>query len=255
MHLIDSHCHLDFDVLHEQIDEVMARANAAGVMAFLVPAVKAANWQKVLDLSVTYPNVYPAVGFHPYFLADYQPKQMAQLKQCLTGNSQVIAVGECGLDKMIDVPFTLQLEVLEQQLLLAKQMKLPVILHCRKAHNELIVLLKKIGLPRGGVIHAFSGSEALANSYIKMGFKIGVGGVITYPRAQKTRNTIAKLPLNCILLETDAPDMPIYQQKGQINEPENIKGVLKTLAMLKNKTKVDVSSEIYSGFYELFFKK
>jgi len=255
MQLIDSHCHLDFDVLYEQLDDVLARASAAGVNEFLVPAVKVDNWQKVLDLASRYPTIYPALGFHPYFLADYQPEQIQILKKMLVAHPEVIAIGECGLDKMIDIPFTLQLDVLEQQLYLAKEMGLPVILHCRKAHNELIVLLKKVSLPRGGVIHAFSGSESLAKTYVKLGFKIGVGGVITYPRANKTRNAIANLPLNCILLETDAPDMPIYQQNGQINEPVNIEVVLKVLAMIKNKTKVDVSSEIYCGFYELFFLK
>lgn len=255
MQLIDSHCHLDFEVFSDQLEQVIARAQAQGVGAYLVPGVKYANWQRVLDLSDQYATIYPALGFHPYFLDEYDSQHMAQLALYIERNPQIVAIGECGLDKMIAVPFEFQQEVLMQQLALAKSLELPVILHCRKAHNELIKLLQAVKLSRGGVIHGFSGSKELALQYIKLGFKLGVGGVITYPSAKKTRKAISSIPLHSILLETDSPDMPIFEQKQLSNEPINIHVVLKSLKLVRNESEKDILETLDCSFYELFFKK
>lgn len=255
MRFIDSHCHLDFDVLSSQLDAVLDRANAVGVDTFLVPGVKLTNWTDVLSLAERHPNILPALGLHPYFLDEYHESDISALEQYLSLNKNVVAIGECGLDKMVSTDFKLQITVLERQLSLAKVFNLPVLLHCRKAHNELIQILQRFKLSAGGVIHGFSGSKELALQYVKLGFKLGIGGVITYPSANKTRQAVSLVPLRSLILETDSPDMPIYQQSCKYNEPANVKTVAKALSVITNSTVEEVSGETCCGFYELFSKK
>jgi len=230
----------------------LARAKAKGVQHFLVPGIGAHNWQAVLALANQHQGIYPALGIHPYFLADFDASHLQLLDECLATEKNVVAVGEFGLDKMVDFPFEQQLQICKQQLLLAKQYDLPVILHCRKAHNELIQLLQQVKLPRGGVIHGFSGSSQLAIQYIKLGFKLGIGGVITYPRAAKTRQAVSELPLESLLLETDSPDMPIRGYQGSRNEPANIAEVLQTLTNLRQEPEELIAKTNLSSFIELF---
>lgn len=252
MQLIDSHCHLDFPDFSNDLARVFERARRKEVREFLVPGVSANNWLAVLDLACQYPGVYPALGLHPHFLASYQPEQLNLLAQLIEKNPQVVAIGEIGLDKSIDFPFTEQLAICQQQLVLAQRYNLPVIIHCRKAHNELLRLLQQLKLTRGGVIHGFSGSLELAQRYVKLGFKIGVGGVITYPRAKKTRHAVTHLPLSALLLETDSPGMPLAGKQGLRNEPESIYTILCTLSALR-KERLEVTYEaIYCSFCELF---
>jgi len=250
--LIDSHCHLDFADFNSDRLEVLARAKAKGVTHFLVPGIGAHNWSAVLALASQHQGVYAALGIHPYFLADMEAGDLHLLDNCLTAANNVVAVGEFGLDKMVDFPFEQQWQICQQQLWLAKQHNLPVILHCRKAHNELIQLLQQVKLPRGGVLHGFSGSRELGMQYIKLGFKLGIGGVITYPRAAKTRQAVSELPLASLLLETDSPDMPISGEQGRRNEPANMTKVLKVLAKLRGEPEKVIAQASFSSFCELF---
>jgi TatD DNase family protein len=250
--LIDSHCHLDFADFDPDRLDVLARAKAKGVTHFLVPGIGAHNWQAVLALASQHQGVYAALGIHPYFLADFDDSHLQLLDDYLATEKDVVAVGEFGLDKMVDFPFEQQLQICKQQLLLAKQHNLPVILHCRKAHNELIQLLQQVKLSRGGVVHGFSGSSQVGMQYIKLGFKLGIGGVITYPRAAKTRQAVSELPLSSLLLETDSPDMPILGYQGQRNEPANITEVLQTLTKLREESKELIAKTNVSSFCDLF---
>jgi TatD DNase family protein len=252
LQLIDSHCHLDFPDFADDLASVFDRANRQGVQQFLVPGVAASNWQAVLELARKYPGVYPALGLHPHFLASYQPEQLNLLAQLIEDNPAVVAIGEIGLDKSIDFPFTQQLVICQQQLELAQRYNLPVIIHCRKAHNELLRLLLQVKLNRGGVIHGFSGSLELAQRYVKLGFKLGIGGVITYPRAKKTRHAVTHLPLSALLLETDSPGMPLAGNQGLRNEPESINTILCTLNMLRKEPMEVTYEAICCSFYELF---
>ncbi|PKH05349.1 TatD family hydrolase [Moritella sp. Urea-trap-13] len=252
LELIDSHCHLDFADFNPDRLKVLARAKAKGVTHFLVPGIGVHNWQAVLTLASQHQGVYAALGIHPYFLADFDDSHLQLLDDYLATAKNVVAVGEFGLDKMADFPFEQQLQICQQQLLLAKQHHLPVILHCRKAHNELIQLLQQAKLPRGGVLHGFSGSRELGMQYIKLGFKLGIGGVITYPRAAKTRQAVSELPLTSLLLETDSPDMPISGYQGGRNEPANITEVLQTLTKLRQEPEELIAKTSVSSFFELF---
>ena len=152
----------------------------------------------------------------------------------------MLAVGEIGLDAHIEVDWALQKRVFEQQLMIAKERMLPVILHHRNSHNELIRILKNTKFTQGGIVHAFSGSLQQAQTYIDLGFKIGVGGAITYPRANKTRETISQLPLSSLVLETDAPDMPLMGKQGQRNSPEYLPEIFESLMALRKESKQDV---------------
>jgi len=250
--LVDSHCHLDFTDFNSDLVAVLKRARSKGVQHFLVPSIGAAHWQTVLTLAKQHEGVYPALGIHPYFLADFDASHLQLLDEYLATEKGIVAVGEFGLDKVVDFPFEQQLHICKQQLLLAKKYNLPVILHCRKAHNELIQLLQQVKLPRGGVIHGFSGSSQLGMQYIKLGFKLGIGGVITYPRAAKTRQAVSELPLSSLLLETDSPDMPIYGYQGQRNEPANIAKVLHSLGELRKEPEEHIAKINLSTFFEQF---
>ena len=255
MQLIDSHCHLDFAAFSGDLFPVLKRARDSGVSGFLVPGVAAYNWQPVLDLASQHQDIRVALGLHPYFLHSLQATDLDYLQHLLIRHPDVVAIGEIGLDKVIDFPFAEQVNIFSCQLALAKQFDLPVIIHCRQAHNEMIKLLQQAKLSRGGVIHGFSGSLQIAQSYIKLGFKLGIGGVITYPRANKTRNAVAQLPLSAILLETDCPDMPVAEKQGQRNEPCRIVDIIHSLAELQNKPMELIAEANKRNFNELFANK
>jgi TatD DNase family protein len=147
-----------------------------------------------------------------------------------------VAIGECGLDAAITTSLAIQLPVFEAQLCLATELGLPIIIHCRRSHNELTSLLKRNKLPPGGVIHAFSGSYEMAKQYWDMGFYLGIGGTITYERAHKTREAVKRMPLDALLLESDAPDMPLAGKQGQRNSPEHIPLIAQALAELRGES-------------------
>ncbi len=204
----------------------------------MLPGTQASQWQKQIDLCNLFPQLRFALGVHPYFLQHFDSSHLVKLTHLLEHyQNKVVALGEIGLDTHIDVDWQLQKYVFEQQLTIAKEQQLPVILHHRNSHNELIRILKTTQFSQGGVVHAFSGSLQEAQTYIDLGFKIGVGGGITYPRANKTRKTIAQLPLYTLVLETDAPDMPIMGKQGQRNSPEYLPDIFESLLALRKETR------------------
>jgi TatD DNase family protein len=232
--LTDTHIHLDLKEYADDLPQVLARSEVRGVNRWIVPAINSANWARLPVLHQQYPQLYYALGLHPWFLANEHDKAFSELESFLQQRpAGLVAIGECGLDGAVDVPMALQITMLEKQLALASEYQLPVILHSRKAHNELLRIVKQFKLPRGGVWHAFSGSRQQAEQFIELGFMLGVGGVITYLRAEKTRKAVAKLPLESLLLETDGPTMPLFQRQGARNEPAYVPDVLAELAMLK----------------------
>ncbi|WP_158973027.1 TatD family hydrolase [Paraglaciecola sp. L3A3] len=235
--LIDSHCHLDFSCFDQDRLELIKRCKQLAISQFVIPGTQASGWQKQIELAQQYPSIKFALGLHPYFLADYQNEHLEQLTQLLnTHKNHLVALGEIGLDSAIAVDWQLQTEVFTKQLSLAKSFDLPVILHHRKSHNELLRILKTEQFANGGIIHAFSGSLQQAETYIQLGFKIGVGGSITYPRANKTRQTISQLPLSSLVLETDAPDMPVAGRQGQRNSPEYLVDIVQSLQQIRTES-------------------
>ena len=235
--LIDSHCHLDFSCFDSDRAEVLQRCHQQQINTIVIPGTQACTWQKQIDLCHSYPQLRFALGLHPYFLNDYNAEHLTQLDSLLSlQKHKVVALGEIGLDHNIDVDWTLQVNIFTKQLQMAKEHNLPVILHHRNSHNDLIRILKAEKFNQGGIIHAFSGSLQEALTYIALGFKIGVGGGITYERANKTRNTIKQLPLESLVLETDSPDMPLMGKQGQRNSPEYLTEILDVLTKLRSES-------------------
>lgn len=239
--MIDSHCHLDFSCFDHDRAEILENCRKLSICTIVIPGTQASQWQKQIDLCQLYPQLRFALGLHPYFLNSFQSSHLGQLTNLLNQYQyEVSAIGEIGLDAHIDVDWQLQKQVFEQQLTIAKEHKLPVILHHRNSHNELIRILKITKFSQGGVVHAFSGSLHEAQTYIDLGFKIGVGGGITYSRANKTRKTISQLPLSSLVLETDAPDMPLKGKQGKRNSPEYLPEIFESLLTIRNETKQEL---------------
>lgn len=237
MRLFDTHCHLDFPLFSTCFEQQLQRAMSCGVDRYLIPATSPERWANIIALANRYPNhMYYALGVHPHFIPQLSiAKILQQLEQQMTSVSrQCVALGECGLDAMIDEAADRQESLLLGQLAMAQSLQCPVILHSRKTHQPLIRLIKQVKFAQGGVLHAFSGSQQEAQQFIDLGFKLGVGGVITYPRANKTRQTFAQVNVDHLVLETDAPDMPLAGFQGQANHPSQLPLILQALAELKD---------------------
>ncbi|RKS86822.1 TatD DNase family protein [Orbus hercynius] len=232
--LIDTHCHFDFPPFIDALVQSIEQYQQAGVAKIIVPAVSSDRFAIVESLAHQYPSIYYALGLHPIY--SHHQTDLDLLAAAIDkSHAKLVAVGEIGLDGYIEhADLDVQKLFLASQFDLAKQYHLPVILHSRKTHALLYTALKMAQLPSLGVIHGFSGSYEQAMQFIRLGFAIGVGGVISYQRANKTRDAISRIPLSSIVLETDAPDMPLYGQQGQANRPENSVLVLAHLACLRS---------------------
>lgn len=241
--LIDSHCHLDFPVFAPVRDQVIARARRAGVCQVVVPAVQAAFFQRQQQLQCRYPDfIHLAFGLHPCFR--HTSDSLAALESLLNSGTAV-AVGEIGLDFYHpQADRSGQMILLKAQLKLAKKHRLPVLLHVRKAHDEVLKMLRELQFSHGGIVHAFSGSVQQAQRYIERGFLLGVGGALSYDRAQRLRRVVSALPLTALALETDAPDMPLQGFQGQMNEPAQVARVFATLIQLRSETPAQVADTL-----------
>ncbi|QKZ06778.1 TatD family hydrolase [Pseudomonas eucalypticola] len=234
MGLIDTHTHLDFPDFDADRPALLANARALGVQRMVVLGVHQANWQRVWDLVQSDAQLYAAFGLHPVYLDEHQPAHVNELRgwlERLAGHRQVCAVGEFGLDYFLeDLNRERQQALFEAQLTLAAEFELPVLLHVRRSHAAVIATLKRFKLKRAGVIHAFAGSHEEAREYLKLGFKLGLGGAGTWPQAVKLRKTLARLPLEAVVLETDSPDMAPVMYAGQRNSPEHLPMIAEALA-------------------------
>ncbi len=207
---IDTHCHLDAPEFAPDRDAVRAAAQAAGVKHLVIPAVQRSHWQDVIALAHRHGDSY-ALGIHPLNTPGAQESDIAALRELLgqqRGDPHLVAVGEIGLDFFVPgLDEQRQIWFYEQQIRLAREFGLPVILHVRKSSDRLLKTLRQHRVV-GGIAHAFNGSVQQAQAFIDLGFKLGFGGAITYERALKLRELAASLPLQALVLETDAPDIP-----------------------------------------------
>ncbi|MGE8354753.1 MAG: TatD family hydrolase [Pseudomonas protegens] len=234
MELIDTHTHLDFPDFDDDREALLADSRARGVSRMVVLGVYQTNWQRVWDLVQRDPQLYAAFGLHPVYLDDHQPADLKQLGDWLTrlaGHPQLCAVGEIGLDYFLaQLDRERQRSLFEAQLQLAADFHLPALLHVRRSHAAVIATLKRFKLKRGGIIHAFAGSREEAREYIKLGFKLGLGGAATWPQALRLRKVLADLPLESLVLETDSPDMAPAMFPGQRNSPQHLPAICSALA-------------------------
>ncbi|TKB49270.1 TatD family deoxyribonuclease [Ferrimonas sediminicola] len=252
--LIDSHCHLDFPQFDGDRAEVLGRAYQAGIHGAIIPSVGPENWARVIDTCRQHPRLWFALGFHPCFASSDSVGQLNRLQSLLDANPRnLVAVGECGLDGVASaLPMDQQQRLCLEQMALANRFRLPVIFHIRKAHHHLFSLLDREPLKAGGVVHGFSGSLEVAREYLRRGLYLGVGGVITYQRASKTRAAIQGVPLERLLLETDSPDMPPCGYQGLRNEPARCLLVLQELCHLLDLSSVAVVKKLSENHVRLF---
>lgn len=237
--IFDTHCHLDAAEFAGDRDAVVARARQAGVAGMVVPAVEVANFAQVQASCTRYAECVPAYGLHPMYIARHQPLHIRVLRQWLM-QGDAIAVGEIGLDGFVpELDFARQEHFFTEQLKLAQELDLPVILHVRKAQDQILKHLRRIRV-RGGIAHAFNGSRQQADEFIKLGFRLGFGGALTYPRALNLRRLAVELPLQSLVLETDAPDIAPVSIRGQRNEPARVAEVAHCLAELRQIEVADV---------------
>ena len=249
--LTDSHAHLDDSSFDPDRAEVMRRAHEAGVRHIVVPAIHRDSWAGIERLCAEYPQALPAYGLHPIYLEQHRPEHVAELTQWLAQHPAV-AVGEIGLDYFLEeLDRERQRSYFEQQLRVAREFELPVIVHARRAMDEVTAALRRIGGLRG-VVHSFAGSEQQAEQLWRMGFCLGIGGPVTYERAQRLRRIVANMPLEHLLLETDAPDQPGACHRGQRNEPAHITEVLRVIAELRGDSEQNIAAATTANAARLF---
>lgn len=249
--LVDTHCHLDDGEFDRDRAEVVARARAAGVAWQVVPAIDAASWPKLRDVCRATPDLLPAYGLHPMLLARHRPEHLDALREWLA-RERPAAVGECGLDYFVEgLDRDAQSMYFEGQLRLAREFDLPVVVHARRAVDAVIAALRRVGGLRG-VVHSFSGSEEQATQLWKLGFLLGLGGPVTYERARRLRRLAATMPLEHLLLETDAPDQPDASIRGQRNEPARVAVVLDCIAALRGESADAIAATTTANAARLF---
>ena len=230
--LVDTHSHFDAPEFDADRDAVLARARAAGVTRQIVPAVDAAGWPKLRGICAAEPGLFPAYGLHPMYLREHRPEHLQTLGEWIE-RERPVAVGECGLDFFVeDLDSAQQSLYFDGQLRLARDFALPVVVHARRAVDQVMAAIRRFG-PLRGVVHSYSGSADQARRLYDLGFLIGLGGPVTYERANRLRTLAATLPIECLLLETDAPDQPDSGHRGQRNEPARLTTVRDTIAALR----------------------
>jgi TatD DNase family protein len=249
--LIDSHCHLDAEEFDVDRAEVIARARAVGVSRQILPAVNAEGWDKLRAICAATPGLFPAYGLHPMFLDAHRPEHLDLLRTWIE-RERPAAVGECGLDFFVDgLDAERQTLFFEAQLRLARDFDLPTIVHARRAVDRVLSAVRRFG-PLRGVVHSFSGSLDQAKRLFEHGFLIGLGGPATYARANKLRAIAAQVPLESLLLETDAPDQPDSEIRGQRNEPARLPVVCDTIAELRGMTPEALAAATTANAERLF---
>lgn len=230
--LIDTHCHLDAAEFDEDRDRTLDAARAGGVGRFVVPGVEVGNFDRIEALAAAHADIRIAFGIHPLYVTRAKEDDLAVVAERAAG-STAIAIGEIGLDRFVtDIDPKLQERYFVAQLKLARQLGLPVILHVRRAVDEVLSHLRRIEVP-GGIAHAFNGSRQQADRFLALGFKLGFGGAMSFAGSRRIRRLAAELPVDAIVLETDAPDIPPAWAQGRRNEPANLARYAEILAGLR----------------------
>jgi len=248
--LVDAHCHLDFDEFAADREAVITRAQSAGVEHIVIPGVRSGHWQRIADLC-NQSNLHACYGLHPYYADQHTTGDLDKLDQQLAEHSSV-AVGECGLDYRDGQPDKiLQLKFFTAQLDIAQRHSKPVVIHSVRATEDVILNLKRHSVLRG-MVHSYSGSLEQARQLIDAGFYISLGGSITYQRANRLHKVAAGIPLESLLLETDAPDQPDSLHNAERNEPSYLINVLNFIAELRKESPDEIAKQTTANARLLF---
>lgn len=259
MTFIDSHSHIDFTAFDFDRSNAIDRAKNVGVKKIIVSATVASRWHLIKELGDSNPDIAIAYGLHPMFMNKHHDEHLRLLKTWLETaletkieTNKPVALGEIGLDYFIPNPDRkAQLNLFVQQLEIASELKLPVIIHARKSLDLIFKELRRFPQLTGS-IHCFSGSKQQANIAIDLGFYLGFGGPITYTRATKLRKLVSTLPLESIILETDSPDQPDSTHRGERNEPAYLPIIAQEIATLRRMDVRKVAEHIFTNTKQLF---
>ncbi|WP_265944969.1 TatD family hydrolase [Dechloromonas sp. A34] len=249
--LIDTHCHLDAAEFDADRDAVQAEALAAGVERIVVPAVAVDSFPKLKAAVERYPGCVAAYGIHPLYVMQAKETDLGILRDWLI-REKPVAIGEIGLDYYVGESDPARQEFFYvEQLKLAREFNLPVLLHVRRAVDDILKHLRRIAVP-GGIAHAFNGSRQQAEAFIGLGFKLGFGGAMTYSGSTRIRQLAATLPLESIVLETDAPDIPpAWLNRGR-NAPAELLPMARTLSELRGLSLAEVAAATSVNARQLF---
>lgn len=236
--IVDTHCHLNLNSFEQDLEDVLARAWERGVTRILIPGTDLDSSRRAVELAHRDERLFAAVGYHPNEAGNWQPDSADRLRE-LAGDPKVVAVGEIGLDYYWNTfPAGLQTRVLLEQLALADELHLPVVLHSRNALNDLLPFLagRKTSSRHPGVLHSFDGTVEEARQAWEMGYFIGITGPVTFRNAPEKQLLVQKLPLESLLIETDAPYLTPQPYRGRRNEPAYVYYVVEKIAQLRGET-------------------
>ncbi len=238
----DTHCHLDHPSLLARLSDVLADAEDSKVKEIIVPGVDPAGWKAISSIARSRIGVYSAFGLHP-MLAGMYDENLQKTLDCYA--PEAIAIGEIGLDYAImDVPKNQQITAFRSQMRMAVETGLPVLVHCRKAFRDALMIMKEENVQLvGGVMHAFSGSYEIAMECIRLGLCISISGTVTYRNAKRPVELVERLPLDHLLLETDSPDMTPEPYRGRDNEPAYLVEIARKVAEIKG-VDIEVVGEV-----------
>lgn len=233
--LIDTHVHLNADQYEEDVDEVIRRALDAGVGKMVVVGFDRPTIRRALELAETYPFIYLVIGWHPVDAVDCTEEDLQWIEEIAADHPKVVGIGETGLDYHWDKsPKDVQQELFRRQIALAKKLKLPVIIHNRDATGDVVRILKEEhAAETGGIMHCFSGSPETAKECVEMNFMISLGGPVTFKNARQPKEVAKEIPLEHLLVETDAPYLAPHPYRGKRNEPSYVRLVAEQIAQLK----------------------
>lgn len=240
----DTHVHLNADQFQDDVEEVIDRAKASGVTTMVVVGFDRPTIEKAINLSEKYDCIYAAIGWHPVDAVDMTEADLKWIKE-LSSHEKVVALGEMGLDYYWDKsPKDIQQEVFRKQIALAKEVKLPIVIHNRDATADVVKILKEEGAEEvGGIMHCYSGSVEVAKECLDMNFYISLGGPVTFKNAKKPKEVAEEIPLNRLLIETDAPYLAPHPYRGKRNEPSYVPLVAKEIAEIKNLSIEEVAEQ------------
>jgi len=251
--LVDTHTHIDM-IEEQTIDETLAKAAQNDVEKILVPCAYPKDIDKIYELAQKYDNVYGMLGIHPTEVKDWDDSLLDKIKE-YSKSKKIAAIGEIGLDYYWDKSFNdLQKEVFIKQIKLANELHLPISIHDREAHKDTFNILKEYNMGSIIVMHCFSGSIEFARECLKEGWYLAIGGVVTFKNAVKTKEVAREIPLDRLLIETDAPYLTPVPYRGTENQPAYVKLVAQYIAELRGTTYEDIAQITYENAHKVFHK-
>ncbi|HRV21745.1 MAG TPA: TatD family hydrolase [Syntrophorhabdaceae bacterium] len=253
---IDSHCHLEMESYNKDRDEVIEKSLNEGILYILTVGTEKRYFNTVSDLTARYKNIYGAIGIHPHNSEQFNEDTAKKIKNYIQGNKKIVGYGEIGLDFFKNYsPQDIQINAFIQQIYLARELNMPVIIHSRQARDKTLEILKETSsTDNGGVIHCYSYDRETAKRFLDMGFYISIPGTITYGDKKQSMDVVKYIPLDRLLSETDAPFLTPVPFRGKRNEPSYVRYTVEKIASIKNMGVEEIASCIYNNFFELFLR-